>query len=317
MADGKWIEGLTPEMAVAEAATVVLAARFEVVRHYLPLAAEKPYDDPEYVHQLRVGTRRSSAALRAFDDCLPRKHRRSIQRALRAIRRAASDARDWDVFLLSLESSSTLRSASSRGARDFLAGYTMGERAAAQVRLVETAIEAGPAFMEESAALPALVHAPKGDSAPANFGELAAARFGTLLAEFTEVAAANPNDSTALHQLRILGKRVRYSLEIFAPCFPATFRDTVYPAIEQLQEHLGGLRDAASAVQRLASLRDRAKKAVPREWPRFGKGFEAQLKSLRAKQPAGRKAFQSWRKDWARLVRDLKVEILAATIAAR
>ena len=64
MADGKWIEGLTPEMAVAEAATVVLAARFEVVRRYLPLAAEKPYDDLEYVHQLRVGTRRAAAALR-------------------------------------------------------------------------------------------------------------------------------------------------------------------------------------------------------------------------------------------------------------
>src|SRR5689334_17528904 len=186
MADGKWIEGLTPEMAVAEAATVVLAARFEVVRHYLPLAAERPYDDPEYVHQLRVGTRRAAAALRAFDDCLPGKHRRSLKRALRAIRRAASDARDWDVFLLNLESSPALRAASGRAARDFLAGYALGERAAAQVRLVEAATESGPAFMEESAALPALAQTPDGDSNPANFGELAAARFGTLLAEFTE-----------------------------------------------------------------------------------------------------------------------------------
>ena len=65
MAEGKWINGLTPDMPVADAARVVLAARFEVVRQYLPLAAAKPYEDVEYVHQLRVGTRRAGAALRA------------------------------------------------------------------------------------------------------------------------------------------------------------------------------------------------------------------------------------------------------------
>jgi integrase/recombinase XerD len=63
MADGKWIPGLTAEMPVAEAARAVLAARFEVVRHCLPLAVEKPYEDVEHVHQLRVGTRRAGAAL--------------------------------------------------------------------------------------------------------------------------------------------------------------------------------------------------------------------------------------------------------------
>ena len=59
MPDGKWIEGLTPNMGVAEAAIAVLSARLEVVRQFLPLAAEKPYENPEYVHQLRVGTRRA------------------------------------------------------------------------------------------------------------------------------------------------------------------------------------------------------------------------------------------------------------------
>ena len=118
MADGKWIEGLTPEMGVAEAATAVLAARFEVVRHFLPLAAEKPYDDPEYVHQLRVGTRRAAAALRVFADCLPRKHLRTLRRRLREIRRAAGDARDWDVFLLGFASRRSLdRGRRAAGAR--------------------------------------------------------------------------------------------------------------------------------------------------------------------------------------------------------
>jgi CHAD domain-containing protein len=303
-------------MAVAEAATMVLATRFEVVRHYLPLAVEKPYDDPEYVHQLRVGARRATAALRAFDDCLPRKHWRSTKRAIRAIRRAASAARDWDVFLLSLEASLPLRAAGGRPARDFLAGYAMGERSVAQDHLVAAAAESGPVFVEESAALPALAHAPRGDHPPANLGELAATRLGTLLGNLTEAVAANPGDVAGLHQLRILAKRLRYSLEIFAACFPPAFRDSVYPMVEELQEHLGAIRDAANAVERLSSLRDRARKSLPRDWPRLGKGFEAQLKSLRATGPARRRAFQRWRREWARLMGDLKVEIVAATISA-
>ena len=84
----------------------------------------------------------------------------------------------------------------------------------------------------------------KGDSPPENFGNLAAVRLGSLLAEFTDAAVANPNDPAALHRLRILGKRLRYSLEIMAGCFPPTFRTVLYPAVEQLQEHLGGIQDA-------------------------------------------------------------------------
>src|SRR5438874_12397589 len=101
MPDGKWIDGLTPGMPVAEAAKVVLAARFAVVRHFLPLASEKPHEDVEHVHQLRVATRRSAAALRVFADALPRKLLKQTKRTLRRLRRAAGDARDCDVFLAS------------------------------------------------------------------------------------------------------------------------------------------------------------------------------------------------------------------------
>jgi CHAD domain-containing protein len=316
MADGKWIEGLSPEMRVSEAAAVVLAARFEVVRHFLPLAVEKPYDDPEYVHQLRVGTRRAGAALRAFPDCLPRKHLRSAKQSLRTIRRAAGDARDWDVFLLALPTSKALSGASGRPALDYLAGYAMGERTAAQARLAEAAAANGPTFVEESLALPGLVHEPKRDNPPANFADLASDQLGTLLAAFNEAVEANPTQPAALHRLRILGKRLRYALEIFADCFPPAFKDTLYPAVERLQDLLGDIQDASVGTERLGKLRDRIKQSVPDEWPRLRKGFEGQIKALRAKIPAGRKAFQKWRKEWSGLVADVKLEVVAATVTA-
>ncbi len=314
MADGKWVPGLTPEMSVADAARTVLATRFEVVRQCLPLAVEKPYDDPEHVHQLRVGTRRSGAALRMFADCLPRKHLRSAKQSLRTLRRAAGDARDWDVFLQGLSAAKPLTGAAGKPALDFLVGYAMGERSAAQVRLADAVAAAGPAFAEESAALPAAVHEPRCENPPANFGDLAAGQFGTLLQAFDEAVRANPTEPAALHQLRILGKRTRYALEIFADCFPPEFKETVYPAVERVQELLGEIQDATVGRNRLASLRARVKLAAPGEWPRLQKGIEGLLQSTRAKIPAGRKMFQAWRKDWAKLVARLTLEIAAVTV---
>src|SRR5262245_4246413 len=185
---------MAPEMPVAEAAKAVLAARFEVVRHSLPLAAEKPYEDAEHVHQLRVGTRRAGAALRVFRDCLPRKQHKTAKLYLRAIRRAAGDARDWDVFLIGLPTAKPFETATGKPALDYLVGYGMGERSAAQARLVAAAETSGPGFTEASTALPAAAHAPRGDNPLANFGDLAATQFGVLIRAFDEAVKANPTE---------------------------------------------------------------------------------------------------------------------------
>jgi inorganic triphosphatase YgiF len=192
----------------------------------------------------------------------------------------------------------------------------MGERSAAQAQLSDLAAVAGPLFMQESAAFPGRAHEPKGKPISATFGELATSQFGELLAGFNAAAAANPSEPAALHRLRIEGKRLRYALEIFAGCFPPAFREHVYPAAEQVQEILGSIQDSTVGVEYLMSLRDRIQKSLPSEWSRLRKGFDAQLKALRAKVPAGRRAFQKWRKHWAKLVRDFKLSAGAATVTA-
>src|SRR5437870_2343843 len=102
MPDGKWIGGLKADTPLPEAARHVLFVRLEVVRDHLPRVIHEAERDPEHVHQLRVGTRRADAALRIFRPCLPEKVYRAARRRLRRLRRAAGEARDWDVFLLRL-----------------------------------------------------------------------------------------------------------------------------------------------------------------------------------------------------------------------
>ena len=132
MADGKWISDLHPDTPVADAARHVLTVRLEVVRDCLPPALDRPDEDPEHVHQLRVATRRAGAALRIFAPCLPEKAFKAARKALRRLRRAAGAARDWDVFLESLAQLGWPAADKRRAALDFLTGYAMAQRAAAQ-----------------------------------------------------------------------------------------------------------------------------------------------------------------------------------------
>ena len=88
MAEGKWIEGLTPGTPAVDAARTVLAARIGVVRHYFPLAVHGA-GEVENVHQLRVSSRRAAAALRLFRPLAAKKpFRRLRARRVRAARRA-------------------------------------------------------------------------------------------------------------------------------------------------------------------------------------------------------------------------------------
>src|SRR5258707_8114058 len=99
MADEKWIAGLRGDMSVTAAARLVLAMRLGAVHERLPAAVFHADADMENVHQLRVSTRRAAAALRIFADCLPARLCEKTRKTLRALRRSAGAARDWDVFL--------------------------------------------------------------------------------------------------------------------------------------------------------------------------------------------------------------------------
>jgi len=60
--------------------------------------------------------------------------------------------------------------------------------------------------------------------------------------------AGTPNPTLEqLHELRIAGKRLRYTLEIFHGAFPSGLRTELYPLVEKLQNRLGRMNDHATA----------------------------------------------------------------------
>lgn len=300
MRDSKWISGLAPTMSAVDAARKVLTARLSTVTDYLPLAARRPQEDVEYVHQLRVSTRRAAAALEVFADFLTRKARKTGRRGLRRIRRAAGEARDADVFIQFLLDRMRHRPEQPHLVLDFLVGLTLQKRWVAQQTLRDVADE-GFAIAEIIAGVG---ESPDFD-APRRFGELAATIVNPLLRAFDEAVANATSDPDALHALRIRGKELRYAMEIFAPCFVESFREVLYPAVEQAQEILGEFNDSQVLRQRLHELMPRLELLPQALRERYRAGL-AELAAEAEVQATQRLAdFREWSQRWIELRRDM------------
>jgi CHAD domain-containing protein len=297
MAAGKWISDLTTTTPVANAARHALTARLEVVRDYLPLALHEADKDLEHVHQLRVGTRRARAALDIFALCLPQKTCKTAKKLLRGLRRAAGEARDWDVFVAGLVSWEGRRGGREKPGLDYLIGYGSAMRTAAQAHLEQAAADYPFSFDRFLAETVAAVHRPPAGG-PRTLADLARPLLAGLLRELEEAASGDLNDYVHLHRVRIVGKRLRYAMEVFADCFAAPFREEFYPAVEQMQEILGNANDSHVASLRLAALAARLQVVLPAEWKRYRPGIEKLLRHHEERLPRERAHFEEWWVRW-------------------
>jgi CHAD domain-containing protein len=296
MADDKWISGLRGDMPAAEAAQRVLAVRLGAVLDRLPGAVYHAEEDVEHVHQLRVGTRRAGAAVRIFADCLPAKLHRKTRKALRRIRRAAGAARDWDVFIASIAERLDKAMARQRPGLDFLLGFGHGQRVFAQEYLQDAT-----AGQEENLrGLLAPVNDALGNDASAgkSLYDLAVPVLAELVRELEAAASGDLELYEALHQIRILGKQLRYAMEVFESCFAADFHERLYPQIVEMQDILGKANDSHVASLRLTGLRTRLERLQPDEWPGLQPAFTQLLRYHHRRLPEQRKRFLKWWEAW-------------------
>jgi CHAD domain-containing protein len=244
----KWVEGVSPCEPVSRAARLALRVRFEPLLYYLPLAAAKSDRDIEYVHQLRVATRRVMAALEMYESLLPSRRARRLTKHIKKIRRAAGDARDLDVLAARLAKPSRNElSASERALVERVRRLRV--EAQAPIRQVQERLK--PRRFEKK--VRALVRRARWrDSRRSEpvFAEAARDYLRAAVDPFFRIARLSTANTEMLHQLRIAGKQLRYSMELTAAAFPPGFRAELYPQIEIVQQRLGDVNDHASALAR-------------------------------------------------------------------
>ena len=204
------------------------------------------WSDPEGVHKMRVASRRLRSALADFKPylrraSLPRKRLKAIAGALGAVR-------DEDVALQALETlKAKVEGKVAQGIAAIFAERSrrrLQERAALEHAISKSSIaEFQDTFLARLEAAVGSSRRPR-ISNEISFRQLGVGVVGRRLKEMISGGKCiyEPMSVKKLHRMRILAKRLRYAVELFAPQRAGEFKP-VAKEIARLQTSLGGLHD--------------------------------------------------------------------------
>ena len=259
--NGNCVNGFRHKDPVWQVAAETIVMRLASVTHYLPLAAHQASDDLEYVHQLRVSTRRTVAALDLYDAFLPKKQARRLRRKLKQIRRAAGNARDCDVLLIRHE-----QSCDEPSAKRFVDSVRR-KRSRAQIPItgVFQSLQGQGNLDCLANKLITALEAEHAEQTRPRFGPWARKNLRTVVDDFFAAQPDDLRDLEGLHEFRIAGKRLRYTIELLESAFPKVLGEELYPTIESIQESLGDINDHAVALKRFRKWRRKSDNRLEKE----------------------------------------------------
>lgn len=241
-------------------------------------------DDPEWIHQMRVGTRRLRSCLSLLARVEQAAALDELRTEVKWLAETLGRARDWDVLVT--QTLPPLGAAFRRG--DALAPGVARVRARAaarrrSARVVARVAVASPRFQRLLLAAgllcattaSAVGRAPDATSqgpdpatrrADAFAAELLTRRHRKLCEHGAMLARASAKER---HLLRIAAKRLRYAADFFAPLFARRRARAYLEMLSELQDVLGQFNDAATASAlstEIAGTKDEAAAAAIRGW---------------------------------------------------
>jgi CHAD domain-containing protein len=203
-------------------------------------------DDPEDVHQVRVGTRRLRSDLRTFRPFLDRDWVNGLREELRWLAAELGTVRDADVLLDRLRDQGVKLPDDDAPGVAGVVSLLAGEREVCRARLLEAMC--GTRYVDlldrlvDGARTPRLQDAAKQRARPL-LPSLVARPWSRLK---RAVAAVDDASSESLHRVRIQAKRCRYAAEAVAPIVGKPAR-TFARAVAEVQTVLGDHQDAVVA----------------------------------------------------------------------
>ncbi len=223
-----------------------------ILKHTRAMSAEidkvRVGRDPEAIHRMRVASRRLRTALQLFPDCLPSHRSGNWYKAIRKAASSLGHSRDLDVQIISLDE--ILKSISNRS---ILPGVRrIALRTRQQRDKAQEDVQKSLDVLEKSRALESIekklsskildVEIEKSRT-PALF-LLASQSCAKLLAEFLmfKEFVHRPECVPELHQMRIIAKHLRYTLETFSDLYTDGLTQYLQ-AIRTTQTLLGDIHD--------------------------------------------------------------------------
>ncbi|HET9112548.1 MAG TPA: CHAD domain-containing protein [Burkholderiales bacterium] len=252
---GKTVAVATPAVAIAlHKKAGVSAACKEIVRGCLrQMQANVPgvaagNADSEYLHQLRVASRRMRSSFNVFSDFFGKAVFSGFSSELEWLSGELGPARNWDIFMLETfpqvlkalpaeRSLPALRQAAESKRR---VGLSRAVAAVTSQRYQTLLLKLGAALND--AAWPA-----PDAASPVSISDFAKRILDQRYRNFRRRGKnfkTLPADK--LHALRIAGKKLRYAAEFFAPIYRGRDARTYLEAMSILQDALGAVNDAVT-----------------------------------------------------------------------
>jgi CHAD domain-containing protein len=310
----KWVRGVSADEPVYLAARFTLASRLHAVQALFSLAAERSRESVEYVHLLRVWTRRASTAVELFRKQIPRPLREKVAKLLKRIRKSANRARDCDVQIQRLGKSKRRLENVDQPLPLPQPGSSSNVQKWNQRWLAEVKRERKKAQLEIQALYRALKRRNKmadlfddlicsiktgGTESQLCFKAWALKNLKLQTNQFLGAYPKHLNDLDELHQFRICGKSLRYTIEVVGASLPPILNEKIYLKLAELQDMLGDLNDLKVASRELKEKQCKAGSVQEKAmWKNLRKGKVERLrqKTVQFKKIAHRRFLKPIRK---------------------
>jgi putative phosphoesterase len=220
-------------------------------------------EDIEFVHKLRVSSRRVGTALPLFRQCIPKKNRRKWVRQIRRITKFSGAARDLDVQLSFLtDYLKTCPSESEKIAIERLVALKRAQRITMQTELTYNIKS-----LKKKHILEEIIDYCNDTAQNKQYDADRVSQFTVLKASLH--ISKKLNDLIAMetfvhkedavlehHKMRIAAKRLRYTLEVFSLLYRDGLQDKI-SLLRKLQDILGELHDLDVWIAYIKSLEDK------------------------------------------------------------
>ena len=213
------------------------------------LEGAKRNEDIEYIHKLRVASRRLRTALNIFEECLPRKQIKAWRAAVKNLTTSCGTARDEDVLITFLEK--YLKGLDPRAAAgiEYLIRVQKARRLLMQSDVVKIldSLQASRTLVDLSDTCRTIRSNSKDENRNAKTLLTYRKVRSRILGRLDELLALSRfvhdrNAITKHHELRIAAKRLRYTMEIFSTIYTGGLRDQI-ALMKQFQDVLGEMHD--------------------------------------------------------------------------
>lgn len=249
MAKARKIKGLDCSADALECAGKVLRTRFEEIADFRGAALTA--GNVKGVHDMRVATRRSRSALRDFKPLLEKKLFKSFKKDLKQTADALGKVRDQDVAIIALEKlRAQAKNEEVTSGIENLIDKRRAMREKAHLDLMEFLTVGKINKLREQ-----LDEAINQHDSPAqtDFAEAGRDCIAAGLREFCDLSEHiyQPYNNDDLHKFRISAKRLRYAIELFAPCW----KEDILPLAKEIsgmQDFLGEVHDCDVWIEDLS-----------------------------------------------------------------